>query len=123
MSTHPIEDKKFSRNLSTIFGIIFIASGLIKLLGLFAFMKKAFDAGGFSIWLYYGVSIIEIIAGMVLFTKYRKLDLLLMTVLLVGSIYIYYKNSDTGILLVPSFVCAIFIGMEIISEFKNGDEE
>jgi uncharacterized membrane protein YphA (DoxX/SURF4 family) len=123
MSTHPIEDRKFSRNLSSIFGIIFIASGFIKLLGLFAFMKNAFDAGGLPIWLYYGVSIIEILAGVMLFTKYRKLDLLLMTILLVGSIYIYYKNTEAGILLIPSFVCAIFIGMEIVSEFKNDDEE
>ncbi len=123
MSLHPVEDRKFSNTLSTIFGIVFIASGLIKLLGLFAFMKNAFDAGGLPIWLYYGISILEIFAGIMLFTKYRKLDLFTMSILLIGAIYIYYKNSDAGILLIPSFVCAIFIGMEIISEFKNDDED
>ncbi len=123
MADHTAEDKRFSKILSIIIGLIFIGSGLVKLLGLFPYMKVTFDKAELPNWFYYGISSLEVIAGAMLFTKYRKIALFTLAALMAGAIYTHIKNQDAGILLIPSILCAVFVAIEIVSEFKNDDEK
>ncbi len=123
MADHSAEDKRFSKILSIIIGLIFIGSGLVKLLGIFPYMKNTFESAELPTWFYYGISIVEIIAGGLLFTKLRKIALFTLAALMAGAIYTHIKNNDAGVLLIPSVLCAVFIAIEIVSEFKNDDEK
>jgi uncharacterized membrane protein YphA (DoxX/SURF4 family) len=123
MADHTVEDKRFSKILSIIIGLIFIGSGLVKILGLFPYMKATFDAAELPSWFYYGISALEMVAGGMLFTKFRKVALFTLAALMAGAIYTHLKNQDAGILLIPSILCAVFIAIEIVSEFKNDDQK
>jgi uncharacterized membrane protein YphA (DoxX/SURF4 family) len=123
MADHTAEDKRFSKILSIIIGLIFIGSGLVKLLGIFPYMKTTFDVAELPACFYYGISTVEILAGALLFTKFRKIALFTLAALMAGAIYTHIKNNDAGVLLIPSVLCAVFIAIEIVSEFKNDDEK
>ena len=102
-----------------IVGILFIASGLAKLLHVDPVSIEIFQRAKYPDWMYYAVAVTELTGGvLMLIVKTRRLGALMICGIMFGAIYTHHHLKDElWHFIVPGLL--LLLAMWVVSRIKD----
>lgn len=102
-----------------IIGIMFIATGVLKLIHFDTMSIAIFDRAHYPSWLFYSVAIFELIGGILfIIRKTRQIGALMIGAVMLGAIWThFYLRDDVAHVIAPTLI--ILIAVTSIVKFKQ----
>jgi len=94
-----------------IIGIMFIATGILKLTNFDKLSAEIFDRANYPMWLFYGVAIFELVGGILfIIRKTRQVGVLMIGSVMLGAIWThYYLRDDFAHMIAPIVIIILAI--------------
>jgi putative oxidoreductase len=102
-----------------IIGIMFIATGTLKLINYDKISAAIFDRAHYPMWLFYAVAIFELTGGILfIIRKTRQVGVLMIGAVMIGAIWTHlYLKDDFAHVIAPTLI--IVIAVSSIEKFKQ----
>jgi putative oxidoreductase len=94
-----------------IIGIMFIATGTLKLINFDTFSAAIFNRAHYPLWLFYSVAIFELIGGILfIIRKTRQFGVLMIGAVMVGAIWThFYLDDDIAHVIAPTLIILLSV--------------
>ena len=111
--------KRIRLILFWIIGLLFIATGTLKLIHFDKMSIAIFDRARYPLWLFYAVAIFELTGGILLLIgKTRQFGALMIGAVMLGAVWThYYLNDDIEHMIAPTLIILIIVSS--IETFKK----
>ncbi|MDB5272818.1 MAG: DoxX family protein [Chitinophagaceae bacterium] len=105
--------------LNLLIGLMFIATGILKLINMDSLSAAIFERADFPYWLFYIVGLFELAGGtMLLIEKTRKYGALMVIVVMVGALATHVYLGDPILHVFVPVVVILYAGSQLVS-FKK----
>jgi putative oxidoreductase len=101
-----------------IVGILFIATGILKLIHFDKMSIAIFDRARYPLWLFYAVALFELAGGILfIIKKTRQFGALMIGAVMLGAVWThFYLNDDIAHMIAPTLI--VLIAVSAIEKVK-----